>query len=107
MHSREEIQQAIGEWNRKREQLLQACDRSLMYLSRERAALNRQDIISFYLQLIAAVFLGGPWPWADARMWRQQYKRAWLLIRELEKEQKALEKEYHLVVVIKQESETN
>ena len=107
MKSPEEIQQAIEQWYRNKDEIIHTYERASMYLTRHKAALDRWDeqgFIGCCAQLINAILFCGPWPWAELQMWGKHVGRTIRHARKLEKEQIAIEKEYHLVVT-RRESE--
>lgn len=90
----------MEEWQRKHdryrelsEELLRAYEREIMCLQRAQAAHQRaarQDFQSFFSEVIQAVFFGGKWPGAEARMWDTYVKRARRSVQSVQKELAAL-----------------
>lgn len=90
----------MEEWQRKLEryqelsdELLRAYDREIMCLQRVQAACQRatrQDFLSFFSEVIQAIFYGGKWPGADVRMWNSHAKRARRYVQSVQKELVAL-----------------
>ena len=108
MYSREEVQRAANEWYRLQEERNRACDRANMCSDRWQRAAKRgleRGFFRLFADLIRAVLLGQDWPWAEVDRWEGHTKRARRHIKEIEAQQRALEKEFRLIVVQREERE--